>query len=109
MLITDLHIAINRIDLKHPSYPDVDGNYDWIIAFGVVPTITENVRYMIYIDNDHILGSGATLDPLGQPITVENMYLPEFVHPRGVPGSRHSDRIRGELRRGIIALPPGNQ
>jgi len=77
--LTDLHIALNDMDLRSSEYPKDGGNYDWIFAFGVEPTISAPVRYMLYIDNDHIAGSGGTVDPLGKPILVDSMYRPEYV------------------------------
>ncbi|MEZ4673542.1 MAG: SdrD B-like domain-containing protein [Caldilineaceae bacterium] len=77
--LSDLHIMLNRIDLKSGDYPKTTDNYNWIFAFGVSPIISDTVRYAMYIDTDHVAGSGATVDLMGKPITVANLYLPEYL------------------------------
>ena len=37
------------------------------------------LRYGLYFDIDHVKGSGATSDPLGKPVAVDPLYLPEYV------------------------------
>jgi hypothetical protein len=54
-------------------------NYAWAIAFGTGATVTDAVRYGLYFDIDHVEGSGATSDPLGKPVAVDPLYLPEYV------------------------------
>lgn len=79
-MVTDLHIALNQIDLRGEDYPITgSGTNDWIFAFGASPTISEPVRYILYVDEDHVPGSGGTVDPLEHPITVDSLYLPESV------------------------------
>lgn len=75
----DLHIMLNRIDLRHNDYPEEWENLNWIFAFGVSPVVTETVRYVFYIDIDHIPNSGADVDVMGKPIVVENLYYPEYM------------------------------
>lgn len=72
----DLHIMLNRIHLRTDGLAD---NYKWIFAFGTDGVIGSTVNYGIYIDSDHITNSGATTDPLGKAITVDSLYLPEYV------------------------------
>ncbi|MEZ4864554.1 MAG: hypothetical protein R3C14_24780 [Caldilineaceae bacterium] len=83
-----LHVMLNRVDLCidlpgnspcHAKYPETADNYRWLVAFAVNPTITDPVRYGLYIDTDHIAGAGGTSDPQGKPITVDSLYLPEYV------------------------------
>ncbi len=54
--------------------------YSWIFAFGTAG-ISDGVAYGIYIDADHLLGSGGTTGPLpfNKKITVDNLYLPDYV------------------------------
>jgi len=75
----DLHIMLNRIDLKASNYPKTTDNYNWIFAFGVSPAVTNTVRYSFYIDTDHVPGSGATVDLMSKPITSANLYLPDYM------------------------------
>lgn len=77
--LSDLHIMLNRVLLWGPNYPDSYDNLSWVFAFGVSRTLTSTVQYGIYIDADHIPNSGATTDPLGKAITVDSLYLPEYV------------------------------
>lgn len=77
--ITDLHIMLNRVSLWADDYPASYDNLSWIVAFGVSTTITSTVQYGLYIDADHVPNSGATNDPLGKSITVDSLYLPEYV------------------------------
>ncbi|HRW04772.1 MAG TPA: SdrD B-like domain-containing protein [Caldilineaceae bacterium] len=75
----DLHIMLNRIHLKAGDYPKSTDNYNWIFAFQVSPSVSNPVRYALYIDTDHIAGSGATVDLMGKPISSANLYLPEYM------------------------------
>lgn len=77
--VSNLHIMLNRIDLRSGNYPNAAGNPSWIFAFGVNSTVNSTVRYLLYIDQDHLQGSGGATDPLGKPITTESLYLPEYV------------------------------
>ncbi|MEZ4862556.1 MAG: SdrD B-like domain-containing protein [Caldilineaceae bacterium] len=73
----DLHVLLNRVDLKN-DYPNIVDNYNWIFAFGASATITQTLKYGLYLDTDHRLNSGATFDPLGKPITADELFLPEY-------------------------------
>ena len=78
--IDKLHVMLNRIDLRDvPNYPRADGNPNWIFAFAVSPYVNNLVNYSLYIDIDHVVGSGGTVDPLGKPIVTDSLYLPEYV------------------------------
>jgi len=77
--VTNLHVMANRVDLKSPLYPNAAGNLNWVFAFGTSANVNSTVKYMLYIDSDHALGSGATVDPLGKPIVADSLYLPDYV------------------------------
>lgn len=77
--LTDLHVMLNRIDFKADTYPKQEGNYNWVFTFPSDIAEVSNTKYAIYVDVDHVLGSGATVDPYQSPITAANLYLPEYV------------------------------
>lgn len=77
--VSNLHIMLNRIDLRSATYPESAGNLNWIFAFGASSTVNNTVKYLFYIDTDHLQGSGGTVDPLGKPISTESLYLPDYV------------------------------
>lgn len=77
--LDNLYIMLNRIDLRAGNYPKTTDNYNWIFAFTVNPDVSGPVHYAFYIDADHIPGSGATVDLKSKPITVANLYLPEYM------------------------------
>lgn len=66
----DLHVMLDR------TYNN--NNFNWVIAFQASSSVN-TLQYGIYIDSDHVEGSGATSDPLGKPISVDSLYRPEFV------------------------------
>ncbi len=68
----ELHVMLDH------AY-DANHNYSWVFAFQAAPNVTGTVRYGVYLDVDHQAGSGATTDPLGKPITVDPLYLPDYV------------------------------
>ena len=68
--IGKLHMILDRV---------YNLSYNWVFAFEVAPTIADSLRYGIYIDADHIAGSGAPSDPLGKPIETLGLYRPEYV------------------------------
>ncbi|MCB0064619.1 MAG: hypothetical protein KDE19_20995, partial [Caldilineaceae bacterium] len=76
--ISDLHIILNRVNLRS-GYPTAWDNANWVFAFGVKRDISNPVQYAFYIDTDHIVGSGATSDLMGKPITVTNLYRPDYM------------------------------
>lgn len=77
--IDDLHIMLNRIDLKSAEFPVLAGNLNWLIAFRTADSPSAAVKYGIYVDADHLPNSGGASDPLGKAITVNNLYLPDYV------------------------------
>ncbi|MFN8439147.1 MAG: hypothetical protein U0175_00115 [Caldilineaceae bacterium] len=78
-----LRLMLNRVILDEPrQYPPKAGefdNHEWLIAFEVTETVSAPVEYGIYVDIDHVEGSGATVDPKGYSIPMGNRYLPEYV------------------------------
>ena len=78
-LVDNLHIMLNRIELKDPDYPAVKDDYHWIISFETSPAVSSSMVYGIYIDTNHAAGVGATFDPLNKPIQVDPLYRPEYV------------------------------
>ena len=76
----DLHMMLNRVRLKADDYPASFDNYSWIIAFEASETLIDPIiSYGIYIDIDHVSGSGAGADPRGKSIVADSLYLPEYV------------------------------
>ena len=77
----NLHMATDRI---------YTGDQVWAIAFGAAESVAETVRYVLYIDIDHLDNSGAGVSPLdiNQPIAVTARYWPEYalVITRQPPG-----------------------
>jgi len=53
-------------------------NYAWAIAFDTSASSADALRYGLYFDIDHVEGSGAGSDPLGKPVSVDPLYLPEY-------------------------------
>ncbi|MFN8490673.1 MAG: hypothetical protein U0350_23990 [Caldilineaceae bacterium] len=74
--LSNLHVMLNRVSLHANTIFD---NYSWVIAFSTGAVGLDLIKYGVYVDSDHIEGSGATTDPLGKPITVDSLYLPEYV------------------------------
>ncbi len=70
-------------DIPDPKF-DLTGLYAsqdsdfWYFGFNTATTTGEG-SYRIYIDMDHKDGSGATMDLLGDPISIIDAHLPEFV------------------------------
>ncbi len=77
----DLHVMLNRIALRSGQHPEDTDNHNWIFAFDVSPTVTQTVRYVLYIDTDHLPGSGVSGAPADTPhaVTVKNTNLPEYM------------------------------
>ncbi|MBX3014633.1 MAG: hypothetical protein KF832_24145 [Caldilineaceae bacterium] len=75
----NVHIMLNRLALRSASYPNAADNYSWLLAFGIAGSPTAAVTYGIYVDADHVAGSGGTTDPKGKAIPVAPLYLPEYV------------------------------
>lgn len=65
-----LHVMLNRV---------YSGSLNWVVAFGAAGPISATVKYALYVDADHIAGSGATSDELGQPLAVHSLYLPDYL------------------------------
>lgn len=78
--VDNLHVMLNRIDLKFTglSMNEPPSSYDWLISFEIADTVADTVLYGIYFDVNHIEGDGATVDPLGKPIDVDPLYLPDY-------------------------------
>jgi hypothetical protein len=54
-------------------------NRNWIVAFGVDDLVIGDVSYAIYLDVNQLENVGGTTDPLGKGITIDPLYLPEYV------------------------------
>ena len=83
---------------------------NWVIAFGSSASTGDAVQYGIYVDIDHVAGSGATADPLGKPITADPLTLPEYVIyiDKGsgrTPGLPMRPTTAGAARRGCRNRP----
>lgn len=74
-----LHIMANRINLKAVDFPKTVDSPHWLLAFDTRVAPTTTVKYGIYVDWDHLPNSGGTSDPLGKAITVDTLYLPDYV------------------------------
>ncbi len=66
-----LHVMLDR------TYSQI--NYNWVIAFETAATSADALTYGLYVDIDHVEGSGAATDPRGWPITTDALYRPEYV------------------------------
>lgn len=77
--VGDLHIMTNRVALRSELYPEASSNLNWIFAFSTAGQLSSAVKYGIYVDIDHIANAGASIDPLGKAITVDSLYLPDYV------------------------------
>ncbi len=79
--VNDLHVMLNRIDLR--TAVANTSNLNWIIAFETnrvdAPVGANVLKYGIYIDTNHLKNVGATTDPLGKQISANALYLPEYV------------------------------
>jgi hypothetical protein len=79
----DLHVMLNRINLQvsPPQYPNAIDSLTWIIAFGTGGSLSESeaVRYGVFIDADHVAGSGASIDEQGRPLSINALYLPDYL------------------------------
>ena len=75
----DLHIMNNRVALRSNLYPNASANLNWIFAFSTDGQLAPTIKYGIYIDADHIVNAGSPTDPLGKTITVDSLYLPDYV------------------------------
>ena len=64
-----LHVIVDR------TYT---GNLAWAIVFGTGVSESDALSYGHYFDIDHVKDSGATFDPLGKPVSVNPLYLPEY-------------------------------
>ena len=68
----DLYVVADR-QLRNP-------NQHWVIAFTTGAAAADVVRYALYFDTDHVAGSGAASDPLGNSaIRIDPLYRPEYV------------------------------
>jgi hypothetical protein len=65
-----LHVMLDRV---------YGGSLNWVIAFGTTAGISDTVRYSVFVDSDHIAGSGAPSHLLVPPIQVEPLYLPDYM------------------------------
>lgn len=89
--IGNLYVLLNRVELQEKrdynnqgklikiTYPAEHDNLSWIVAFQVNPSVSASLKYGIYIDIDHVHGSGGSTDPLSKQISVNPFYLPEYV------------------------------
>ncbi|MGL4648834.1 MAG: hypothetical protein ACRC1H_05455, partial [Caldilineaceae bacterium] len=69
--LRDLHVATDRL---------YTGSHAWVIAFGAAAEPSQPVEYTIYIDADHLAGSGGTTHPVsGAPLPVNTHFLPEYL------------------------------
>ena len=77
----NLHVMLNNVNIRPLTDAESGSgtNLNWIIAFETAFLPDNNVTYGIYIDIDHAANSGATSDPLGKPIAVNEQFLPEYV------------------------------
>jgi hypothetical protein len=77
--VNALHIMMNRVYLKADAFPTEADNLHWLFAFDTAIAPTTTVKYGLYVDSDHLPNSGGTSDPLGKAITVDPLYLPDYV------------------------------
>ncbi|HMN31040.1 MAG TPA: hypothetical protein PKE45_22990, partial [Caldilineaceae bacterium] len=65
-----LHVMLDRV---------YGSSLNWVIAFGTGASISDTVRYSIFVDSDHIAGSGAPSNLLIPPVQVDSLYLPDYM------------------------------
>jgi len=75
----DLHVMLNRVSLRPTGAQNEFDNYSWLFAFESAALASDPIMAGIYIDIDHIAGSGGSTDPLGKPINTNSLYWPEYV------------------------------
>lgn len=87
---TDLDSA-NRLQIGSDPIGDADLDYDvtslqvaqasnrWYFGFAIPDSPDNNATFSLYLDVDHVLGSGGTFDPKGYQISTISGYLPEYV------------------------------
>jgi hypothetical protein len=72
-----------EIELADPDYDltnlqAAQSSSDWYFGFNVPPSPDTVVNYALYLDRDHVEGSGATLDARGNTVTTLSTYRPEY-------------------------------
>lgn len=78
--LTDLHAAQS-------------GNY-WFFGFHVPAVPAQDLTYALYLDIDHVAGSGATFDARGYTITTIPAYRPEYaIYVLQESGSYSASRV----------------
>lgn len=85
--------AGNRIQIGSDAAGDVSANYDltdlnvtqskddWYFGFHVPSTPSQNVTYAIYLDTDHVGGSGGSFDAYNPAYNITTIagYRPEYI------------------------------
>jgi hypothetical protein len=54
-------------------------NRNWVIAFGADSGVSGSLTYALYFDVNQKENVGGPSDPLGKPISVDPLYLPDYV------------------------------
>jgi hypothetical protein len=87
---TELDSA-NRLQIGSDPIGDADLDYDvtslqvaqasnrWYFGFATPDSPVNNATFALYLDVDHVLGSGGTFDPKGYLISTISGYQPEYV------------------------------
>lgn len=85
-------LADNDYDISY-LYGAQDVSY-WYFGFNVPTAPTKNVGYYLYLDVDHVNGSGATSDPRGYSLTTISAFRPEYaLYIKQESGNFQVDRI----------------
>ena len=81
----------NRLQIGSDPVGDADVNYDvtslqvaqasnnWYFGFATIDSPDNNATYALYLDIDHIEGSGGTFDAKGYSINTISGYQPEYI------------------------------
>lgn len=81
----------NRLQIGSDPIGDADPDYDinnlyisqssdsWYLGFATSVSTTNNATYALYLDIDHIGGSGGTFDAKGYSISTISGYQPEYI------------------------------
>lgn len=81
----------NRLQIGSDPVGDTDFNYDvtslqvaqasnnWYFGFATIDSPDNNATYALYLDIDHIEGSGGTFDAKGYSINTISGYQPEYI------------------------------
>lgn len=84
----ELHAMLARRQDGPATY-----NLYWVFAFTAAPGAATAVAYDLYVDFDHVAGSGADRDPFGGALAFDMQHRPEFLIHVSRNGSVTADTV----------------